>query len=51
MKKREYRIDAAEKVELYKAFYQKMVQEGFSAEFIGEELAAISLALYTGLEE
>jgi len=24
MKKREYRIDAAEKVELYKAFYQKM---------------------------
>ncbi len=48
--RKEYKIGEEDKMELYRAFFQKMIEEGYSPEYIGEELAIIAHALYTSIE-
>jgi len=46
-----YKIGEEDKMELYRAFFQKMIEEGYSPEFIGEELAVVAHALQTSVED
>lgn len=46
-KVKEIQISEEEEMELYRAFYQKMLEEGYSHEYIGEKLAIIAHAIYT----
>lgn len=45
-----YKIGEEDKMELYRAFFQKMLDEGYSPEYIGEELAVVVHAIFTSTE-
>ncbi len=42
-----YKLGEEDKMELYRAFFQKMLDQGYSAEVIGAELAIVTHAIYT----
>jgi hypothetical protein len=48
--KANYKLGEEEKMELYKAFYKKMLDEGYTPEYIGLELAILAHALFTSIE-
>ena len=45
-----YKLGEEDKMELYRAFFQKMIDEGYSPEYIGLELAVVAHALFTSIE-
>jgi len=45
-----YKLSEEDKMELYRGFFQKMIEEGYSPEYIGTELAIIAHALYTSID-
>jgi formate hydrogenlyase subunit 4 len=44
--KEQYRITEEEKLKLYQSFFKQMIVEGFSHEYIGQELAMVAHAIY-----
>ncbi len=46
-----HKIGEEDKMELYRAFFQKMLDEGYCPEYIGIELAVVAHALYTSTDQ
>jgi len=45
MKKQQYKLCEEDKMELYREFFQNMIDFGYTPEFIGGELAYIARAI------